>query len=164
MTDKPKKLSDTARALLTSAALRDDHLIRTPAVAGGRSTPGDPLAAERRTAGEVSALVDDVGYAWRTGEDGGVLMLRATALGLAGVAECEGSAAAPTSTGGTIEIAVEAAAPTGTDVAGAVTAAAPTTLDLVAHAASPGQNARGGPRRRQRRRDWASLGSRHGVP
>ena len=30
MTEKPKKLSDTARALLTAAALRDDHLIQAP--------------------------------------------------------------------------------------------------------------------------------------
>jgi hypothetical protein len=30
MTEKPKKLSDTARALLTAAAARDDHLIRPP--------------------------------------------------------------------------------------------------------------------------------------
>jgi hypothetical protein len=30
MTDKPKKLSDTARAVLTLAAARDDHLIRPP--------------------------------------------------------------------------------------------------------------------------------------
>jgi hypothetical protein len=30
MTDKPKKLSDTARAVLTLAATRDDHLIRPP--------------------------------------------------------------------------------------------------------------------------------------
>jgi hypothetical protein len=30
MADKPKKLSDTARALLTVAATRGDHLIRPP--------------------------------------------------------------------------------------------------------------------------------------
>ena len=30
MADKPKKLSDTARALLTMAATRGDHLIRPP--------------------------------------------------------------------------------------------------------------------------------------
>jgi hypothetical protein len=30
MTDKPKKLSGTVRALLTTAATRDDHLIRPP--------------------------------------------------------------------------------------------------------------------------------------
>jgi hypothetical protein len=30
MIDKPRKLSDTARALLTIAALRNDHLISLP--------------------------------------------------------------------------------------------------------------------------------------
>jgi hypothetical protein len=30
MTKKPKQLSETARALLTAAAARDDHLIRPP--------------------------------------------------------------------------------------------------------------------------------------
>jgi hypothetical protein len=138
MTDKPKKLSDTARALLTSAAMRDDHLIRPPRL---------PVAAARQVirsllnagwAEEVPAPIDDAAYAWRTGEDGEVLMLRATVLGLAGVAEQEGTAAAPISTEATIEIAVEMAAPTRTEVAGAVTAAAPITLDLVASAASPG--------------------------
>ncbi len=62
MTDKPKKLTDTARALLTSAATRDDQLIRPPQL---------PLAAARQVvrsmlnAGlveELPALVDDAGY------------------------------------------------------------------------------------------------------
>jgi hypothetical protein len=131
MTDKPKKLSDTARALLTSAAMRDDHLIQLPRL---------PVAAARQVirsllnaglAEEVPAPIDDAAYAWRTDEDGGVLMLRATELGLAGVAEREGTPAASTSTGATIEIAVAAAAPT--------------TLDLVVNAASPGQSVQGGP-------------------
>jgi hypothetical protein len=30
MTKKPKQLSETARALLTASAARDDHLIRPP--------------------------------------------------------------------------------------------------------------------------------------
>ena len=34
MTEKPKKLSDTARALLTAAAARDDYLIRPPQLPG----------------------------------------------------------------------------------------------------------------------------------
>jgi hypothetical protein len=118
--------------------MRDDHLIRPPRL---------PVAAARQVirsllnagwAEEVPAPIDDAAYAWRTGEDGEVLMLRATVLGLAGVAEQEGTAAAPISTETTIEIAVEMAAPTRTEVAGAVTAAAPITLDLVASAASPG--------------------------
>ena len=39
MADKPKKLSDTARALLTVAASRGDHLIRPPKL---------PIAAARQ--------------------------------------------------------------------------------------------------------------------
>src|ERR1700739_3229348 len=90
MPDKSKKLSDTARALLTSAAMRDDHLIHRPRL---------PVAAARQVirsllhgglAEEVPAPIDDAGYAWRTGEDGGVLMLRATRFGLTHVAADEG--------------------------------------------------------------------------
>ena len=36
---------------------------------------------------EVPAPIDDPAYTWRTGEDGGVLMLRATALGIARASE-----------------------------------------------------------------------------
>src|ERR1700741_1952404 len=90
MPDKPKKLSETARALLTSAAMRDDHVIPLPRL---------PVAAARQVirsllngglAEEGPAPIDDAGYAWRTGEDGDVLMLRATRLGLARVAADEG--------------------------------------------------------------------------
>jgi hypothetical protein len=38
MADKPKKLSDTARSLLTVAATRDDHLVPLPQL---------PIAAAR---------------------------------------------------------------------------------------------------------------------
>ena len=94
MTDKPKKLSDTARALLTVAATRCDHLIRPPRL---------PIAAARQVvrsllnaglAEEVPAPIDDAGYGWRTGKDGGVLVLRATALGLAQLGD--GEAGTPT--------------------------------------------------------------------
>src|ERR1700760_4953361 len=89
MPDKPKKLSDTTRALLTSAAMRDDHLIPLPRLpeAAARQVIRSLLA--RGLAEEVPAPIDDAGYAWRTGEDGGVLMLRATMLGLARVAADE---------------------------------------------------------------------------
>jgi hypothetical protein len=80
MADKPKKLSDTARALLSVAATRGDHLIRPPKL---------PIAAARQVfrsllnAGlveEVPVPINDPGCGWRTGEGGGVLALRATAL------------------------------------------------------------------------------------
>jgi hypothetical protein len=86
MTNKPKNLSDTARAVLILAATRDDHLVRLPHL---------PVAAAREvvrsmlTAGlveEVPEPLDDADYAWRTGADGRMLMLRATALGLSRVA------------------------------------------------------------------------------
>jgi Protein of unknown function (DUF3489) len=143
MTAKPKKLSGTARVLLIAAAMRDDHLIQLPRlpVAAARQVVRSMLNAG--SAEEVPAPIDDAAYAWRTGEDGGVLMLRATAPGLAGVAEREGKAAAPISTSAMIEVAVEVAAPTATDVAAAETAVAPTTLDVVANPASPGQIAQG---------------------
>jgi len=87
MPDKPKKLSDTARALLTVAALRNDHLIAPPKlpVAAARQVVRSLLNA--RLAEEVPALISDSGYAWRTGEDGGVLALRATMLGIRRVSE-----------------------------------------------------------------------------
>ena len=95
MTDKPKKLSDTAHALLTAAAARNDHLIAAP--------PKLPVAAARQVvrsllragfAEEVPAAISNPGYAWRTGEDGDVLVLRATALGIARALEGDADVAA----------------------------------------------------------------------
>ena len=92
MTDKTKPLSAAARSVLTPAVTRDDHLVRLPRL---------PAAAARQVirsmlnAGlveEVPAPIDDAAYLWRTGEDGRVLKLRATALGLGRVAEGAGSA------------------------------------------------------------------------
>jgi hypothetical protein len=96
MTDKPKKLSDTARALLAAAAMRNDYFIALPKL---------PVAAARQVvrsllnagfAEEVPApLVGDPGYAWRTGEDGDVLVLRATPLGIDRVSGGDADVAAP---------------------------------------------------------------------
>src|SRR3984957_18127844 len=122
MPDKPKKLSDTARALLTSAAMRDDHLIPLPRL---------PVAATRQVirsllngglAEEVPAPIDDAGYAWRTGEDGDVLMLRATRLGLARVAADEGPSPESVSVGTVVEAAAQRLATIGTNAEGAVAA------------------------------------------
>jgi len=134
MIDKPRKLSATARAVLTSAAARDDHLIRPPRL---------PIAAARQVvrsllqaglADEVPAPIEDAGYAWRTGEDGEVLMLRATLLGLARVSEGEAAAVAPVSFRTVAETVVRTA---GTDTGGLVTGVAPPTGDLPAKAAQP---------------------------
>ena len=92
MTDKSRKLSDTARALLTAAATRDDHFIAPPKL---------PVAATRQVvrsllnagfAEEVPAAISNPGYAWRTGEDGDLLVLRATALGIDRVSERDADA------------------------------------------------------------------------
>jgi hypothetical protein len=136
MADKPKKLSDTARALLTVAATRGDHLIRPPKL---------PIVAARQVvrsllnAGlveEVPARVNDAGYAWRTGEDGEVLMLRATALGLARVGEGETGIPTPE------PIAAETWEPTGADASTAVAGLAPLVTDPAAYGSQQGQ---GGP-------------------
>jgi hypothetical protein len=99
MTDKPKKLSDTARALLTAAAMRNDHLVPLPKL---------PVAAVRQVvrsllnagfAEEVRAPTNDPGYAWRIGENvGGVIMLRATRFGMERVAADGSSEAVLTKT------------------------------------------------------------------
>jgi Protein of unknown function (DUF3489) len=83
MTAKPKKLSNTARVLLTAASARDDHLIQPPlfSVAAARQVVGSLLMAE--LAEEVPAPVEDAGYVWRKADDGSDLVLRATQLGLA---------------------------------------------------------------------------------
>jgi hypothetical protein len=99
MTDKAKRLTDAARTLLTAAAMRDDHLIQPPHL---------PMAAVRQVtrsllnaglAEEVPAAINGPGYAWRTGEDGSVLVLRATALGLARIGDGKG-VTSPTPPGG----------------------------------------------------------------
>jgi hypothetical protein len=67
MTAKPRKLSNTARALLAVASTRDDHLILAPWL---------PIAGCGAIAGKAAGL------AWRVGDSGVALVLRATAVGL----------------------------------------------------------------------------------
>jgi hypothetical protein len=83
MTDKPKKLSDTARALLAFAATRDDHLILPPRlpIAAARQVARSLLGSE--LAEEVPASGNAADLAWPVGDGGGALVLRATAVGLA---------------------------------------------------------------------------------
>jgi len=85
MPETSLKLSNTARIVLTHAAAREDHLVRLPQL---------PLAAARQVVRsllngglveEIRAPVEDADFAWRTGDDGDALMLRATATGLARV-------------------------------------------------------------------------------
>jgi hypothetical protein len=107
MTDKPKKLSKTTRALLTAAAVHDDHLIRPPQlpVAAARQVVRSLLNAELAEA--IPAPIDDAGYVWRQGDDDQTLMLRATALGLACIGDEDGSMPAAHSSETTIEAGAE---------------------------------------------------------
>ena len=91
MTDKPKKLSGTARALLSAAAAHDDRLIRPPKlpVAAARQVARSLLAAG--LAEQIRAPVEDTGYVWRQGGDGSNLVLRTTASGLARISDAEGN-------------------------------------------------------------------------
>jgi hypothetical protein len=96
MTGIEKKLSETARAALTAAKTRPDHLVRPPRL---------PIAAARQVVRsllngglveEVHVQIQDDTYVWRTGEDGVAMMLRATALGLARVDAADGAQELPT--------------------------------------------------------------------
>jgi hypothetical protein len=111
MTDKPKELSDTASRLLAAAALRDDHLIRPPQlpVAAARQVVRSMLNAGLIV--ELPATTVDPAYVWRTAQDGEVLALRATALGLGRVAEGAGAAIASVPTGTMGEAAAETECP-----------------------------------------------------
>jgi hypothetical protein len=95
MSEKPKKLSKTARALLAAAAVRDDHLIRPPQLPAAAARQVVRSLLNAGLAEEVAAPIDDAGFVWRQGDDGSDLMLRATDLGLARIRDPEGSVSAP---------------------------------------------------------------------
>jgi len=87
MADKPKKLSATARMLLAAAAVRSDRLIHPPQL---------PIAAARQVARSLlgSGLAEEMptpdkaaDFAWPVGDGGRSLVLRATAVGLARIAD-----------------------------------------------------------------------------
>jgi hypothetical protein len=65
MTEKPKKLSETARVLLTAAAARDDHLIRPPQLPAAAARQVVRWLLNAEVAEEISAPIDDTGYVWR---------------------------------------------------------------------------------------------------
>ena len=96
MTQTTIKLSDTARAVLEHAATREDHLVRPPSLpAAARQTVVRSLLSKGLVE-EVPAPITDASYAWRTGEDGTVLMLRATPAGLAAIGLADTPTAPPT--------------------------------------------------------------------
>jgi hypothetical protein len=141
MTDKPKKLSNTARALLTAAAMRNDHLIALPKL---------PVAAARQVvrsllnAGfseEVPGPICGPIYAWRTGKDGGVLALRVTALGIARISEGNGD---PTVAASIVNAAERPAEDIAVQAGGSALIATPSAIDPLADANRVGEHAQEG--------------------
>jgi hypothetical protein len=139
MMDKPKPMSATAHAVLALAATSDDHLVHLPRL---------PVAAARQVirsmlnAGlieELPAATVDLAHVWRTGQHGEVLALRATALGLARVAEGASAAIAasvPIGTAG--EAAAEAILAIGIRTDSPSTTVTPPPEDLPADAPQAG--------------------------
>ena len=91
------KLSDTARAMLTLASTRRDRLVRPPQLPAAAARQVVRSMLNQDAVEEIAAPVEDAAYTWRTGEDGTVLMLRATEAGLAAI----GQTAEPSVTIGT---------------------------------------------------------------
>jgi hypothetical protein len=108
------------------------------------------MAAGAGLAEEVPAPIDNAGYAWCTGEDGGVPMLRATMVGLAHIAVNERTSPDSALSGTVAETAVEVPATTGTDAEGALIVGAPSIPDLSANLSHPERSGR-----RQSRGDCA---------
>src|SRR4051812_20021797 len=108
MTDKSKKLSETAHALLTAAAARDDHLIRPPQLPGAAARQVVRSLLNAGFAEEISAPIDDFGFAWRKAEDDANMMLRATHLGLACLLAEGGSSVVPPTAATLVEPGVDA--------------------------------------------------------
>lgn len=132
MTDTPKKLSETARALLTCAASRPDHLMHSPQL---------PVAAARQVvrsllkAGfvqEVPASKGDPTDAWRIDADGVPVRLQATPLGLAAIGTTPGTDLSPPS-----EAVIKTLKPVNTATA---ETAAPDTGTAIAIRRDPGAN------------------------
>jgi len=91
MTQTTIKLSDTARAVLEHTATREDHLARPPTLPAAARQKVVRSLLSKALVEEVPAPVIDGVYAWRTGEDGGALVLRATPSGLTAIALAEAS-------------------------------------------------------------------------
>ncbi len=96
MTQTPMKLSDTARAVLEHAASREDHLVRPPSLPAAARDQVVRSLLSKGLVEEVPPVISDDAYAWRTGEDGTVLMLRATPAGLTAIGLADAPTDAPT--------------------------------------------------------------------
>ncbi len=84
MANAPNKLSDTARAMLTLAATRDDRLVRPPTLPAAARLQVVRSMLNNGLVEEIAAPIDDPAYNWRDA-DGASLMLRATDQGLAAI-------------------------------------------------------------------------------
>jgi hypothetical protein len=126
VTDVPKKLSETARAVLTSGTTRTDHLVRPPKLPPAAARQVIRSLLQRQLVEEVPASIEDTAYAWRKSEDGVALLLRATAVGLAQVAEADGAQVRP----GADEAAATAAGLATTAGAASTREDAPTPVQL----------------------------------
>jgi hypothetical protein len=84
MVNAPNKLSDTARAMLTLAATREDRLVRPPTLPAAARSQVVRSLLNNGLVEEVAAPIDDPAYNWRDA-DGAMLMLRATDQGLAAI-------------------------------------------------------------------------------
>ena len=83
MAKTPNKLSDTARAMLTLAATREDRLVRPPTLPAAAARQVVRSLLNNSFAEEIPAPIEDAAYTWRTTDDGSTLMLHATDAGLA---------------------------------------------------------------------------------
>ena len=81
------KLSETARAMLTLASTHRDRLVRPPQLPTAAARQVVRAMLSQDAVEEIAAPVEDAAYTWRTGEDGTVLMLRATEAGLAAIGQ-----------------------------------------------------------------------------
>ena len=81
------KLSVTARAMLTLASTHRDRLVRPPQLPAAAARQVVRAMLNQDAVEEIAAPVEDAAYTWRTGEDGMVLMLRATEAGLSAVGQ-----------------------------------------------------------------------------
>ena len=98
MAKAPNKISDTARAMLTLAATREDRLVRPPTLPAAARLQVVRSLLNNGLVEEVSAPIDDPVYIWRDG-DGAIQMLHATDAGLAAI----GATTAPSDQSPTIE-------------------------------------------------------------
>ena len=89
------KLSETARAMLTLASTHRDRLVRPPQLPTAAARQVVRAMLRQDAVEEIAAPIEDAAYTWRTGEDGTVLMLRATEAGLAAIGQTAQAAEAP---------------------------------------------------------------------